>query len=196
MKHHLEKEFNEQLNKQEFLLKFRGDNELILIGAPSGQLKSRIGVAIVGLALVSFCLISGGNAGKNTTLMIGGSLLGLILASTPFISFYSRKFYRVLISNRIKQISITSGVSSPDKRLDFANIDHLILKHLQIDDLVSGTETANNISYMHTFMAVSGTKQVELFTLLSSDEEFKKFVEKFGLFLSSFIDKELKIIVA
>jgi len=193
----IENEFNEMLMTQEFLLKFRGDNEIILIGAPSGRLGARLALAVVGIVLVSYCLVTGNNMGGNyNTVVIGGSLLGLILASTPFVSFYSHKYFKVYISRQLKQVSITSGVSSPDKRIDFSNIDFLQLKHLQIDDLISGTETESGVSYMHTFMASSNGKSVELFSLTSHDEAFKKFVDKFGEFLSGFMEKELKLIRA
>lgn len=192
----LENDFNEKLASQEFLIKFRGDNEITITGAPVGGLTSRLGISTVGIALVTFCLIIGGDNGYNGTFVIGGSLLGLIIASTPFISFYTRKYYKVYISNRLKQISIMSGVSSPDKRIDFSNIDYLQLKHLQIDDLISGSETESAPSYMHTFMAVCNNKPVELFTLTSQDDDYQKFVSEFGTFLSSFIDKELKVVRA
>lgn len=198
-RHHLETEFNEQLIEHEFLFKFRGDNEIILIGAPSGNIWSRVAISVVGVILVTFFLISGHFQGDNynTTFVIGGCLLGLILTCTPFISFYSRKFYRILISQRIKQISVRSGVSSPDRRVDFPNIDRLLLKHLQIDDLISGKEDAPiTFSYMHTLFVETQGKQKELFSLTSSDEEFKIFVEKLAFFLADFIDKELKIVNA
>lgn len=199
-RHVIESEFNEKLASQEFMLKFMGDNEIVLIGAPTGRLRSRIIISVIGIALVSFCLITGNNSGGNynNSFIIGGSLLGLILASTPFVSFYSRKYFKIYISNQLKQISITSGVSSPDKRIDFSNIDFLQLKHLQIDDLISGTdaEGISTVSYLHTFMAVSNGKSVELFTLASQDKSYKDFVDKFGDFLSGFIGKELRLIRA
>jgi len=179
------------------MLKFSDDNELTLIGAPSGQLKSRIAISIIGIMLVTFCLITGNSDGRmNTTFVIGGSLLGLILASTPFISFYSVKYFKINISRRIKQISISKGMNSIDTRIDFSNIDYVQLKNLQVDDLISGTEGIDNISFMHTFNVESNGKTVELFSLTSQDEKFRKFVEEFGDFLSTFIGKELKLIRA
>lgn len=191
---HLENKFNKKLSSQEFLLRFSGDNEIMLIGAPKGGLGSRLGISLVGIMLVTFCLVIGGHNSYNATFVIGGSLYGLIIASTPFVSFYSRKFYKVLISNRLKQISIMSGVSSPDKRIDFSNIDYIRLKHLQIDDLISGNEDIVTPSFLHTFMVVCNDKPTELFSLTSKDVEFQNFVNEFGTFLSSFIGKELKLV--
>jgi len=193
----LESDFNEKLNQQEYMLKFSGDSEIMMIGAPSGKLRSRIAISIVGILLVTFCLITGNSDGRmNTTFVIGGSLLGLILTCTPFISFYSRKYFKINISRRLRQISINKRINAPDLRIDFSNIDGIQLKNLQVDDLISGTDGVDNISFMHTFNVMSNGKVIELFSLTSQDEAFYNFVEEFGDFLSSFIGKELKVIRA
>ena len=169
----------------------------MIIGAPTGQLGTRIVISLLGIALVTFCLITGESEGNvNSSFIIGGSLLGLILTSTPFISFYSRKNFRILVSRKLRQISITKRIYSPDQRIDFSNIEFLQLKHLQVDDLISGSIDDNAISFMHTFSAVSESTITDLFSLTSEDDDMKAFVEQFGIFLANFAGKELKLLKA
>ncbi len=179
----VENEFNEMLSEYELLLKFRGDNEITLIGAPTNNFTSRIILSIIGVLLVSYCLIKGSE--EENTVLIGGALLGLILTATPFISFYSKKYFKIMFSRQTKQINIMTNFSGPYKRIDFSNIDHFKFKRVEVDDFVS-PDIEIPVTYNYTFIASTQGKEVDLFIIDSKDRSIEKFTEKFSDFIHDF----------
>lgn len=189
---HLEQHFNKHLEGQELIVKFIGENEFVLIGAPTNNLKSRILLCLAGIALVSITLITGFDpiTKYHNAFVISGSLTGLIMACTPFISFYSKKNFKIVFSRKLRRLSIEKGIS-PDKRIDFSNVDFLQVKLHVEDDLVSGVEVIQN--YSHEFLAVNQGVVKELFILYSSEKGFDEFVKEFAEFVATFMGKELKL---
>lgn len=185
-RHQLEDAFNEMLKGHELIVKFNGDNEIVIIGAPVNNVTSRLLLSGFGVFLVSFCLIK--SAEYHNTVIIGGALLGLIFTATPFISFYSKKHFRVLISNRIKQVNIMKSALGPYTRIDFSNIDHFRFKRVEVDDFVS-PDLEIPVTYQYTLIASTEGREVELFTINSKFKHIEKFTEKFTEFLSKFTRK-------
>ena len=184
----LENEFNELLAEHELMLKFRGDNELTVIGAPSDNFIGRILLSIVGVIMVSYCLIKG-SSGSNTVL-IGGALLGLIFTATPFISFYSKKYFKVLFSRQLQQINIMRSAIGPYKRIDFSHIDSFTFKRIEVDDFVS-PDIEIPVTYQYGFFALVDGKEQELFSIDSKDTSIEAFTNKFGEFISEFAEKPI-----
>ena len=182
-------QFNITLSKHEFLLKVNGDNELIITGAPSNNLTSRLFFSFIGIIIVTVCLVTGIEDGNTFT--IGSCLLGLILTATPFISFYSKKNFKVSISKRIRQINIDHGMFSPYTRLDFSSIECLHLIKSQMADLASANANSP-IIFTYSFCIIIEGMQRSLLSISSSDPVFPKFATEFGDFLADFIDKPLK----
>ncbi len=179
----VENEFNEMLSEFELLLKFRGDNEVTIIGVPTDNFISRIILSIIGVLLVSYCLIKGSE--EENTVLIGGALLGLIFTATPFISFYSKKYFKIMFSKQTKQINIMTNFSGPYKRIDFSNIDSFRFKKVEVDDFVS-PDIEIPVTYNYTFIANVEGKEVHLFTIDSKDRSVEKFTEKFSQFIHEF----------
>ncbi|MEL7006526.1 MAG: hypothetical protein AAFN93_27955 [Bacteroidota bacterium] len=186
----LEKQFNEILAQHELILRFNGDNEITITGAPKVNLASRLVISVLGILLVSACLVIGQQEGLYNTMVIGGSLLGLILITTPFINFYSKKFFEIFISRRVKQINITRGIARPYKRIDFSDIDAVFLKKEKDDDFIN-PEEGNLVSWQYTFGTYSRLKSTNLIKLESEGENEIQFVEEFGQFLADFIKTKL-----
>lgn len=182
----LEDEFNKMLEEHEYMVKFRGDNEITIIGAPSNNFMSRILLSACGVLLVTYCLIMG-NTTENT-LAIGGALLGLIFAATPFLSFYSKKYFKVLFSRQLKQINIMNSPTGPYKRLDFSHIDKFRFKRVEVDDFVS-PDLEIPVTYNYALSAISGDKEIDLFSIDSKYRDVEKFTDKFGQFISDFTGK-------
>lgn len=179
----VENEFNEMLSKYELLLKFRGDNEVTIIGAPTNNFISRIILSMVGVLLVSYCLIKGSE--EDNTVLIGGALLGLILTATPFISFYSRKYFKIMFSRQTRQINIMTNFSGPYKRIDFSNIDSFGFKKIEVDDFVS-PDIEIPVTYNYTLIANVQGKEVHLFSIDSKDRSVEQFTKKFSQFIHDF----------
>jgi hypothetical protein len=182
---HLENEFNKLLKEHEFMVKFRGDNEITLIGAPTNNFVSRCIMSFGGIILVSYCLIQASK--HESTLVIGGALLGLIFAATPFLSFYSKKYFKILFSRQLKQINIMNGAIGPYKRIDFSNIDHFQFKRVEVDDFVS-PDLEIPVTYKYALIAKTNGKEVALFSIDSDTRDIEEFTNKFGEFLSDFTD--------
>ncbi len=187
----LEKQFNETLAQHELLLQFNGDNEMTITGAPKNNLLTRLFLSVFGIFLVSMCLVIGQQNGIFNTFVIGGCLLGLIMVCTPFITFYSKKYFQIFISKSIRQINITKGIAKPYKRIDFSNIDAIIIKKEEEDDFIN-PEEGNQVSWQYTFGVCSGSQVNDLIKLNSQDETLNKFADEFGLFLSTFLEKKLR----
>ena len=183
---HLENQFNDLLKEHEFMVKFRGDNEITLIGAPSSNLISRSIMSICGIILVSYCLIQASE--HESTFVIGGALLGLIFAATPFLSFYSKKYFKVLFSRQLKQINIMNGAVGPYKRIDFSNIDNFQFKRVEVDDFVS-PDLEIPVTYKYAFIAKTNDKEIDLFSIDSDTRDIEEFTIKFGEFISDFTGK-------
>ncbi|MTI39916.1 hypothetical protein [Fulvivirga lutimaris] len=182
----LEDEFNKMLEEHEYMVKFRGDNEITIIGAPSNNFVSRILLSASGVLLVTYCLIMGSTT--ENTLAIGGALLGLIFAATPFLSFYSKKYFKVLFSRQLQQINIMNSPTGPYKRLDFSNIDKFRFKRVEVDDFVS-PDLEIPVTYNYALTAISGDKEIDLFAIDSKYRDVEKFTNKFGQFISDFTGK-------
>lgn len=182
-------QFNVTLAKHEFLLKLNGDNELILTGAPTNNLLSRLFFSFTGIIIVTVCLITGIEGGN--TLVIGGCLLGLILTATPFISFYSKKSFKVYISRRLKQINIDHGMFNPYTRIDFSSIESVHVLKSEMADLAS-TDPNTPTIYTFSFCVVINDTDSRLISMSSSDTAIEKFAEEFSTFLASFMEKPLK----
>ena len=182
----LEDEFNKMLKEHEYMVKFRGDNEITIIGAPSNNFISRILLSIGGVTLVTYCLIVG-NSSENT-LVIGGALVGLIFAATPFLSFYSKKYFKVFFSKQLKQINIMNSPTGSYKRLDFSNIDKFRFKRVEVDDFVS-PDLEIPVTYNYVLTAISGEKEIELFSIDSRNRDVEIFTNKFGQFISDLTEK-------
>lgn len=182
-RHLLESEFNDMLKKHELMVKFNGDNELTIIGAPTNNFISGIILSILGVALVSYCLIKGSE--QENTVLIGGALLGLIFTATPFISFYSSKYFKVLFSKRMKQINVMNNAIGPYKRIDFSNIDMFRFKRVEVDDFVS-PDLEIPVTYNYTFSAKVDDKEIDLFAIDSKDKSIEKFTEKFQSYMQEF----------
>ncbi len=182
----LEDEFNKMLEEHEYLVKFKGDNEITIIGAPSNNFLSRILLSSVGVLLVTYCLIVGNS--RENTLVIGGALLGLIIAATPFLSFYSKKYFKVLFSRQLKQINIMNSPIGSYKRIDFSNIDKFRFKRVEVDDFVS-PDLEIPITYNYALTALSGEKEIELFSIDSKYRDVEVFTNKFGQFISDLTEK-------
>ncbi|MEM8565965.1 MAG: hypothetical protein AAGF85_05855 [Bacteroidota bacterium] len=181
--------FNITLSKHEFLLKLNGDNELIITGAPVNNLPSRLFFSFIGIILVTVCLITGIEDGN--TLIIGGCLLGLILTATPFISFYSKKSFKVYISKRIKQVNIDHGTFNPYTRMDFSSIEGIRVNKSEMADFASSDPKTPTI-YSYSFCAVINGVDKILLSITTSDASISDFATEFGTFLSGFIEKPLK----
>lgn len=189
----LESKFNSDLQDQELLLKFMGDNEFVIIGTPRGNMLSRILLSAGGISLVTVCLV-GTDTSINPTVSIGGSLLGLIMAGTPFLSFYSKKYFKIYFSKKLRQVWIEKGLSRREKRIDFSNIDYIEYKKMELDDLVSG-DTVRAISYQYGFSIIANRKSIELFSIVSKDASLDSFVSDFAFFLSQFTNKETRALL-
>ncbi|QSE95939.1 hypothetical protein [Fulvivirga lutea] len=185
----LEEEFNDMLEEHELMVKFRGDNEITIIGAPTNNFISRMLLSFSGVALVSYCLILGAEEGS--TVVIGGALLGLIFTATPFLSFYSKKHFKVLFSRQTKQINIISNATGPYKRIDFSNIDSFKFKRVEVDDFVS-PDIEIPVTYNYTFTALSEGKEIDLFAIHSKDKSIEAFTNKFSDFMEGFTEKTVK----
>ncbi|MEQ8925466.1 MAG: hypothetical protein RLO81_06605 [Fulvivirga sp.] len=186
----LEEEFNDMLRDHELMVKFRGDNELTIIGAPTNNFISRMLLSFSGVALVSYCLILGAQQGN--TVVIGGALLGLIFTATPFLSFYSKKHFKVLFSRQTKQINIISNATGPYRRIDFSNIDGFKFKRVEVDDFVS-PDIEIPVTYNYTFSALTEGKEIDLFAIDSKDKTIEGFTNKFGGFIKGFTEKPVKV---
>ncbi len=184
----LEDEFNSMLTEHEFMLKFKGDNEITIIGAPINHVFSRLILSVSGVILVTYCLILGTQ--YNNTFVIGGALLGLIFAATPFISFYSKKYFKVLFSRKLQQINVMTGAVGPYKRIDFSNIDKFQFKRVEVDDFVS-PDLEIPVTYNYVLSAWCGDKEIELFSIDSKYRTIENFTKKFGAFLSDFTGKPI-----
>lgn len=182
----LEDEFNKMLEEHEYMVKFRGDNEITVIGAPSNNFLSRILLSVSGVVLVTYCLILGSST--ENTLVIGGALLGLIFAATPFLSFYSKKYFKVLFSRQLKQINIMNSPTGPYKRVDFSSIDKFRFKRVEVDDFVS-PDLEIPITYNYALTAITGDKEIDLFAIDSKYRDIEVFTRKFGQFISDFTGK-------
>ncbi len=189
-RHLLENEFNELLKDHEFMIKFKGDNEITIIGAPTNNFISRCLLSVSGVALVTYCLVMG--AQEENTVLIGGALLGLIFTATPFLSFYSKKYFKVLFSRQLKQINIMNSATGPYKRIDFSNIDFFQFKRVEVDDFVS-PDLEIPVTYSYVLIASCVDKQVELFSIDSQDRSIEAFTNKFGEFLTEFTHKPMKL---
>lgn len=182
----LEDEFNEMLEGHELMIKFRGDNELTLIGAPTNNFMSRVLLSFSGILLVSYCLITGAQHGN--TVLIGGALLGIIFTATPFLSFYSKKYFKVLFSRQTKQINIVSSATGPYKRIDFSSIDAFRFKRVEVDDFVS-PDLEIPVTYNYTFSVLIEDKEIDIFSIDSKNRDIEKFTDKFNEFISQFASK-------
>ena len=182
----LEDEFNEMLEGHELMIKFRGDNELTLIGAPTNNFMSRVLLSFSGILLVSYCLITGAQHGN--TVLIGGALLGIIFTATPFLSFYSKKYFKVLFSRQTKQINIVSSATGPYKRIDFSSIDAFRFKRVEVDDFVS-PDLEIPVTYNYTFSVLIEDKEIDIFSIDSKNRDIEKFTDKFNEFISEFASK-------
>lgn len=186
----LEDEFNGMLNKHELMLKFRGDNEFTLIGAPTNNFISRIILFFIGIGLVTYCLIVGSEEGN--TIFIGGALLGLIFSATPFLSFYSKKHFKVLLSRQTKQINIINNANGPYKRIDFSIIESFRFKRVEVDDFVS-PDLEIPVTYNYTFSALTDKKEIDIFYIDSQDRSIEVFTEKFSSFIEEFTEKKVRL---
>lgn len=182
-------QFNTILAKHEFLLRFNGNNELIISGAPTNNLLSRLFFSITGIILVTVCLVQGVENGN--TIVIGGCLLGLILTATPFISFHSKKSFKVYISRRMKQINIDHGTFHPYKRIDFSSIEAVYLSKTRTEDL-SSTNPDLPVIFNYSFSVMVKEKKVVLFSMTSPDPTILVFATDFNRFLAEFMEKPLK----
>ncbi|HNP18718.1 MAG TPA: hypothetical protein PKL31_09815 [Fulvivirga sp.] len=188
-RHLLENEFNELLKDHEFMIKFKGDNEMTIIGAPTNNFISRCLLSVSGVILVTYCLVMG--AQEENTVLIGGALLGLIFTATPFLSFYSKKYFKVLFSRQLKQINIMNSATGPYKRIDFSSIDYFQFKRVEVDDFVS-PDLEIPVTYSYVLIASCVDRQVELFSIDSQDRSIEGFTNKFGDFLTEFTRKPMK----
>jgi hypothetical protein len=188
-RHLLENEFNELLKDHEYMIKFNGDNEVTIIGAPKKNLVSLLLLSISGVGLVTYCLVMGSKHGN--TVLIGGALLGLIITATPFLSFYSKKYFKVLFSRQLKQINIVNSATGPYKRIDFSNIDYFHFKRVEVDDFVS-PDLEIPVTYSYVLSAWCMKKEIKLFSIDSQDRSIEAFTNKFGLFLTDFTLKPIK----
>lgn len=186
----LEDEFNKMLHEHELMLKFRGDNELTIIGAPTNNFISRTLLFFAGIGLVSYCLILGRSEGN--TVFIGGALLGLIFTATPFLSFYSKKYFKVLLSRQMKQINIINSATGPYKRIDFSNIDSFMFKRREVDDFVS-PDLEIPVTYNYTFSASVNGKNKDIFSIDAKDKSIEAFTKKFSHFIEGFTEKAVKV---
>ena len=186
----LEDEFNDMLQEHELMLKFRGDNEFTLIGAPTNNFVSRTLLFFAGISMVTYCLIIGSSG--NNTVFIGGALLGLIFTATPFLSFYSKKHFKVLLSKQTKQINIISNANGPYKRVDFSNIDSFRFKRVEVDDFVS-PDLEIPVTYNYTFSAQVDKKDVDIFFIESIDRSIETFTKKFSAFIEEFTKKKVTL---
>ena len=186
----LEDEFNDMLQEHELMLKFRGDNEFTLIGAPTNNFVSRTLLFLAGISMVTYCLIIGSSG--NNTVFIGGALLGLIFTATPFLSFYSKKHFKVLLSKQTKQINIISNANGPYKRVDFSNIDSFRFKRVEVDDFVS-PDLEIPVTYNYTFSAQVDKKDVDIFFIESKDRSIETFTKKFSAFIEEFTKKKVPL---
>lgn len=188
----LEIRFNDTLAQHELLLRFKGDHELIITGAPKNNIFTRLTVSLTGIFLVMMCLVIGQQNGGYNTFVIGGCLLGLIMSSAPFISFYSKKYFQVSISRSIRQINIVRGIAMPEKRIDFSDIDGVFIKKTRDDDFINAEE-GNLVSLQYTFGADSGLKTYELLKLDVENESLNEFSDEFASFLADFLEKKLSV---
>lgn len=185
----LEDEFNEMLEGHELMIKFRGDNEITIIGAPTNNFMSRILLSFSGILLVTYCLILGPE--QENTVVIGGALLGLIFTATPFLSFYSKKYFKVIFSRKTQQINIISNATGPYKRIDFSSIDAFRFKRVEVDDFVS-PDLEIPVTYNYTFSAQIEGKEIDIFSIDSKDREIENFTNKFNHFIGLFANKPVK----
>ena len=185
----LSDKFNTTLAKHEFLLKFNGNNELIITGAPINNIASRLFFSATGIILVSTCLLTELKDGN--TLIIGGCLLGLILTATPFISFYSKKSFKVYVSRRVKQINIDHGMFNPYTRMDFSSIESVHVIKSETADLAGSNPDLPTL-FTYSFCVVINGIDKTLLSISSSDPAIPKFAKKFGEFLADFMKKPLK----
>lgn len=185
----LEDDYNDILSKQEFILNFEGDHEIVITGAPKKNFLIRGLISLVGVAIVTACLIVGQQA--NSTFAIGGSLLGLMIAATPFISFYSKKHFKIHISKTLRTVKIYSNIFSPYQRIDFSEITGFTLDRVEAEDFMIDMES-NPLGFQYTFIINQGNKSTNLFSLSAYDQSLDKFVENFSILLSEFIQTEFK----
>ena len=186
----LEDEFNKMLNEHELMLKFRGDNEITIIGAPTNNFISRMLLFLAGIAMVTYCLTVGASEGN--TFFIGGALLGLIFSATPFLSFYSKKHFKVLLSKQTQQINIINNASGPYKRIDFSSIDSFRIRRIEVDDFVS-PDLDIPVTYNYTLSACVNNKYIDIFSIDSKDRSVEAFTQKFGEFLEEFTNKKVRV---
>lgn len=189
-RHLIESEFNSMLKPHELMVKFNGDNELTIIGAPTNNFISRLLLSFLGAILVGYCLIEGSK--QDSTVLIGGALLGLIFTATPFISFYSSKYFKVMFSKRLKQINVMNNAIGPYKRIDFSNIDMFRFKRVEVDDFVS-PDLEIPVTYNYTFSANVNGKEIDLFAIDSKDRSIEQFTEKFKHYMQDFTGIGIKV---
>lgn len=193
-KHHeLEQKLNSTLAQHELFLKLHGEHELTITGAPKNNLRSQLFLCALGASIVFLCLIIGRQNGAFNTFVIGGCLLGLIMVCSPFMSFYSKKYFQIYISRGTRQINVSKGIAKPYKRIDFSDIDAIFMKKDKDDDFIN-PEEGNLVNYKYTFGVCSGADNFDLLKFDTENEELDEFADEFATLLSEFIGRELRVV--
>lgn len=186
---YVEQRFNQILRKQELSLRIYNCKEITLYGFPERNFLSRSALTSSGILMLIITLSSsdGYESILTSTFSIGGTLLGIILALTPSISFYSKKNFKLHISQKTKCIRIKSGLLHWPEKFLFSQIDGIVYKKTVVRDLVDGSKT---FSYHYSLLLKN--KHIQLATLIFANSSMEAFTLEFAEFLGHLINKEVR----
>lgn len=189
----LELKFNEDLRDQELHFKFLSRNEFQIIGIPVASMRARLLFGTGGVVLVALCLIysSHYSGAFFSSFSIAGSVVGLIMAGSPFLNFYSKKLFKIQFSNTDQQVTVERGLSHSARTIGFDEISYLQYRKIEMEDVYMESVP---VEYKFSLIRKTGKPQ-ELFTISATDRSMDAFVGDFVLFLSQFINKETRALL-